>query len=360
MARRKTETFSMSFLDVISCGFGAVVLFYTIMASQAGMTRTNERLNLQANASRLDREVVDGRAHLAELRAALDSTADRTTLARGLSVQVLDRMKLTQEELAQYENDTLAQRASLERLKTDLQQLEEGTRRLKERAPPAAGQQQRIVDDEQQLVTLSVTGQRVLVLVDASASMLDETLVNIIRLRNMPPERRIASAKWQQAVNIVEWVTARLKPGTQFQIYAFDTAPRPVVEGTGGRWLSVREAGQVEQAITALRRTAPKGGSSLQNAFAVVKDMNPAPDNVVLVTDGLPTQGDKPPLVRTLVSMEQREDLMQDAIKALPPSPPQFNIVLLPMEGDPAAPIYFWRLARATGGSFLNPAKDWP
>ena len=98
----------------------------------------------------------------------------------------------------------------------------------------------------------------------------------------------------------------------------------------------------------------------LANAFAVLKQMNPAPDNVVLVTDGLPTQGEKPPLVRTLVSMEQREDLMQDAVKLLPPSPPQFNIVLLPMEGDPAAPIYFWRLARATGGSFLNPAKDWP
>ena len=28
MARRKTEVFSLSFLDVIACGFGAVVLFY--------------------------------------------------------------------------------------------------------------------------------------------------------------------------------------------------------------------------------------------------------------------------------------------------------------------------------------------
>jgi len=360
MPRRKTETFSMSFLDVIACGFGAVVLFYTIMASQAGMTRTNERMNLQANASRLDQEVIDGRRHLADLRSALESTEDDTAAARGRSLEVLERLKLTQEELAKYANDSLAQRASLERLKADLKQLEEGNRRLKERAPPAAGVPVRLVDDQQQLVTLSVTGDRILVLVDASASMLDDTIVNVIRLRNMAPERRIASPKWQQAVNIVEWVTARLKPATQFQIYAFDTAPRPVVEGTAGRWLSVREAGQVEQAIAALRRTAPKGGTSLANAFAVVSQMNPAPDNVVLITDGLPTQGEKPPALRTLVTMEQREDLMQDAVKVLPPSPPQFNVVLLPMEGDPAAPIYFWRLARATGGSFLNPAKDWP
>jgi len=358
MPRKKTETFSMSFLDVISCGFGAVVLFYTIMASQAGMTRTNERMNLQADANRVAQEVIEGRAHLADLRNAMESTEDKTVQAHGLSVAVLDRIKVTEEELAKYENDTLARRESLERLKADLQQLEEGTRRLKERAPQTVPVNS--PDDQEQLVTLSVLGQHVLVLVDASASMLDETLVNIIRLRNMPPERRIQSLKWQQAVNTVEWVTARLKAGTQFQIYAFDTAARPVVEGTGGHWLSVREAGQVEQAIVGLRRTAPKGGSSLQNAFAVIRDLNPAPDNVVLITDGLPTQGDKPPLMRTLVTSEQREDLMQDAVKSLPPSPPQFNIVLLPMEGDPSAPIYFWRLARATGGSFLNPAKDWP
>ena len=360
MGRRKTETFSMSFLDVISCGFGAVVLFYTIMASQAGMTRTNERLNLQANADRIAQEVIDGRRHLAELRDSLESTADRTVQAQLLSRDVLERLKLTEEELSKYENDSLAQRESLERLKADLKQLEEGARRLRERVPPAAGQTPRVVDDAQQLVTLQVSGRRVLMLVDASASMLDETLVNVIRLRNMPPERRIASVKWQQAVNTVEWVTARLTKDTQFQIYAFDTAPRPVVEGTGGRWLSVREAGQVEQALAALRKTAPTGGSSLQNAFGVIREFDPAPDNVILVTDGLPTQGDKPPLMRTLVTSEQREDLMQDAVKSLPPSPPPFSIVLLPMEGDPSAPIYFWRLARATGGAFLSPAKDWP
>src|SRR5262245_397497 len=180
MPRKKTETFSMSFLDVISCGFGAVVLFYTIMASQAGMTRTNERLNLQANASRIEEEVLEGRRHLAELRNALESTEDKTVRASGLSREVLERLKVTEEEMAKYENDTLARRASLERLKADLKQLEEGTRRLRERAPPASGQQVRIVDDEQQLVTLRVTGKRVLMLVDSSASMLDETLVNVI------------------------------------------------------------------------------------------------------------------------------------------------------------------------------------
>jgi Mg-chelatase subunit ChlD len=357
VARRKTQTFSMSFLDVISCGFGAVVLFYTIIAAQAGLYRIQENTDLSAEARRLEQEVIDGYKQLAELRNALESTETRTDRAAGRAREILEKLRATEEELSRYEHDTLARRESLERLKADLKQLEEGTRRLRETAPPESVPAPL---DREQLVTLRVDGRRVLVLVDASASMLDETLVNIIRLRNMPPERRIASTKWRQAVNTVEWVAARLPDSTQFQVYAFDTAPRPVVEGTAGRWLNTKDAGQVETALQALRRTAPTGGSSLQNAFAVIRQLDPAPDNVILVTDGLPTQGDKPPLMRTLVTMEQREDLMQDAVKSLPPSPPPVSIVLLPMEGDPSAPIYFWRLARATGGGFLSPARDWP
>jgi len=176
----------------------------------------------------------------------------------------------------------------------------------------------------------------------------------------MPAERRISSAKWQQAINTVEWVAARLPQSTQFQVYAFDTAARPLVEGSDGRWLNVREAGQIQLALKTLRSTAPTGGTSLHNAFAVIGKMSPAPDNVILITDGLPTQGDKPPLIRRLVTMEEREDLMKEAVRSLPPSPPPISIVLLPMEGDPSAPIFFWRLARTTGGGFLSPAKDWP
>jgi len=357
MARRQTLTFSMSFLDVISCGFGAVVLFYTIISAQAGQHRIKENAELNAESRKLEQEVLEGYKHLAELRNALESTEDRTVRAAGLSKEMLEKLRMTEEELSRYQHDTLARRESLERLKADLKSLEESTRRLKERTPATVAIP---ITDRQQLVTLKVDGKRVLVLVDASASMLDETLINIIRLRNMAPERRIASAKWQQAVNTVDWIASRLPQSTQFQMYAFDTTPRALVEGSAGKWLSVGDAGKIEQALQGLRKTAPTGGSSIQNAFAVIKDLDPAPDNVILITDGLPTQGDKPPLVRTLVTMEQREDLMKEAVKSLPAAPPPISVVLLPMEGDPAAPIYFWRLARSTGGGFLSPAKDWP
>ncbi len=360
MARRKTQTFSMSFLDVISCGFGAVVLFYTIISAQSGLDRIKSSSDLAAESRMLEQEVLEGYAHLADLRNALAETDEEKVKAAGLSREALEKIRMTQEELARYEHDTLARRESLERLKADLKSLEEGTRRLKEQAPPSKGDGEVKIQDPQQLVTLRIDGKRVLLLVDASASMLDETVVNIIRLRNMAPERRIGSAKWQQAVSTVEWVAARLPQSTQFQVFTFDTDARPLVDGSEGRWLNAKDSGQIALAVKRLRATAPTGGTSLQNAFAVISKLSPAPDNVILVTDGLPTQGDKPPLFRRLVTAEEREDLMKEAVRSLPPSPPPISIVLLPMEGDPSAPIYFWRLARLTGGGFLSPAKDWP
>src|SRR3990172_1028789 len=131
MARRQTQTFSMSFLDVISCGFGVVVLFYTIISAQSGLFRIKASSDLAAESRKLEQEVLEGYKHLAELRNALAVTDEEKVKAAGLSREVLEKLRMTQEELARYEHDTLARRESLERLKADLKSLEEGTPPLK-------------------------------------------------------------------------------------------------------------------------------------------------------------------------------------------------------------------------------------
>lgn len=354
----------MSFLDVMSCGLGAVVLLYTIISAQAGLARMKENEALSAEASRLEREVLEGYKHLAELRNAMASTDEEKVRAEGLARRVIEKIAETETELAKFQFDTLARRESLERLKADLKSLEEDTRRLKAAAERVqTGTQVRSVSgdgDRQYLTGLKVGGQRILVLLDASASMLDETLVNIIRMRNMSIDRKLRSEKWQQAIGTVDWVSAQLPAESKFQVYAFNTQAWPLVEGSDGRWLEAKESEVMAEALKALRRTAPAGGTSLFNAFGVLRQLSPAPDNVILITDGLPTQGEKPPSFKKLVDSGDREDFMQKAVRSLPQRSPPVNVVLLPMEGDPSAPTYFWRLAQATGGAFLSPPGDWP
>ena len=211
--------------------------------------------------------------------------------------------------------------------------------------------------DRQYLTGLKVGGKRILFLVDASASMLADTIVNAVRRRYLPEADRVRADKWRKAVRAVDWLSAQLPRDAQFQIYVFNTKARPILAGTDGTWLGTRD-GKLDQAVANLRGTAPEGGTSLQAAFAVAAAMSPPPDNILLLTDGLPTQGLTAPSGRT-VSGKERLRIFDRALRALPPGIP-VNILLYPMEGDPMAAPAFWKLAIATRGSFLTPSKDWP
>ena len=63
--------------------------------------------------------------------------------------------------------------------------------------------------------------------------------------------------------------------------------------------------------------------------------MRPAPENVFLITDGLPTIGTDEPWFKK-VSGEKRLKLFNRAVQLLPDKVP-VNVILFPLEGDPAA-----------------------
>jgi len=212
--------------------------------------------------------------------------------------------------------------------------------------------------DRQYLTGLKLGGKRILILLDASASMLDHSLVNVIRMRNMPETVQRRAPKWQRAVNTVDWLSAQLPKDSQYQIYTFNTQARPVMPDTAGKWLAVSDREQLDKSVDRLRELTPANGTSLAAAFAVAGAMNPRPDNIYLITDGLPTQGSGA-ATSGKVSGRDRLKLYNQALSALPRGVP-VNVILAPMEGDPDAASAFWRLAQATRGSFLAPAKDWP
>jgi hypothetical protein len=59
------------------------------------------------------------------------------------------------------------------------------------------------------------------------------------------------------------------------------------------------------------------------------------------------------------VSGKERARFFEEAIRKLPRNV-RINTILMPMEGDPRAASAYWQLARATGGSYMNPSLDWP
>ena len=95
------------------------------------------------------------------------------------------------------------------------------------------------------------------------------------------------------------------------------------------------------------------------NALLSVRTMNPEPDQIILITDGLPTQGSVPPS-RKFINVPRPRKTVRRRDEDRDASDMPIDVVLLPMKGDLLAAHAFWRLARATGGSYVIPSRDWP
>ncbi len=363
MARRSLNVFSLSFLDAMTCGFGAVVLFYMVINAAVGLRAGRMTADLQAEVDRLEIEVLEGYKDLVETRNSVREVDERVVIARGLAARIIEQIREIQAELATYDESTLASEQHINRLKTDLKALEEQARRLSAAAPseetPGDRTRSFIGDGDRQYLTgLKVGGERIFILVDASASMLGDTIVNIIRRRNLPDAVKINADKWQQAVKTVDWLTTQIPRTSRFQIYTFDEQSAPVIPGTERQWLDGADAQVLNQAVASLRQVVPDGGTNLYRGFEALAQMQPAPDNLILLVDGLPTQGQFPP-GRAKVSGKQRLRLFNRAVTELGRRVP-VNVILFPIEGDPMAASAYWKLAVSTGGSFMSPSEDWP
>ena len=241
MARKPVNVINLSFLDAMTCGFGAVILFFMII--NATMDRRKDLITTQeaGEASRVELKVVAGRRNLVALKEDLSVRLDEQAVTKGLTDSVLEEIQQFKEELDRLLADTSAKKESIEALKSDLEALEAESRKLA--ATPSGTDNIRSFIGEgnrQYLTGLRMGGRRVVILVDTSTSMLDKTLVNIIRRRNMSDAQQRSAPKWRQTVATVDWLTAQLNEGTDFQIYGFNENAWSLVEGTDGTWLSVQ------------------------------------------------------------------------------------------------------------------------
>ena len=161
------------------CGFGAVVLLVLILNSDTVRTRNETFSDLRAEAVRLEQEVIVGKENLVIAKNSLEATKEDLVVTEGANERALKNIRELEVEIAELERETLAAIAHVNMLSSDLEDLDEEKKRLgaaqaadKDRGAKVhrvAGQ-----GDRQYLTGLKVGGERILILLDASASMLDE------------------------------------------------------------------------------------------------------------------------------------------------------------------------------------------
>ncbi len=360
--RRRISTFNLSFLDIMFCGFGAVVLLVLILNSHTQSRRSEHVADRSAELRQAEMEQRLMGAHIERQQteigrlerslAALEQT--RTAFLNELEeidnkTIPLSRNQSAQERIAALQEELL-------RLEQELQAV--ASQKAAERE---AGRQVRAfvgTGNRQYLTGLRLDGQRVLILVDSSASMLDRRIVDVVRRKVRDEKSRRTAPKWLKAVATVEWLVANLPQTSSIQIHHFSTSVVPLAAGETPGWLPVTRFDQVDSLIETLKMVAPLGGTNLEAPFLKARSLTPPPDNIVLITDGLPTLG-KRGARSTTITGQARVKLYREAIKSLPAKVP-VNTILFPIEGDPMAASLFWELAVTSGGSFLTPTRDWP
>jgi hypothetical protein len=361
--RRAFEVFTLSFLDCICCGFGAVVLFYTIVQAQKGAQEILRLQQLSGEVSRLEEEVKEGTRNLVQIKNALEKTDEDAAAAQARAIRVAEELKQRREQSSTFDGESVARRAHINQLMADIKSLEEGVKKLQGGALDKAPAGTRVKSfrgrgNRKYISALQIKGKRILVLLDTSASMMHEDVVQILKLRNQPEPARRAALKWRRSLDMVEWITAQLPDNSQFQVIGFNTKAKPVLASSQGEWLPANDPRAINNVLTAARAITPGDGTSLVNAMLSVRTLTPEPDQIILITDGLPTQGSVPP-ARKFVNGRDREKLFEDAMKVTDRKLP-IDVVLLPMKGDPLAAHAFWRLARRSRGSYVIPSRDWP
>jgi len=359
--QRVTSSSNLSFLDVMSCGFGAIVLVFLILDHSIEQQEFSTVTSVTSESSLLTDEAREGLVGLTEVRNSLESADLYIVEAKGRERQVLDRLATEKRKLTGLQDRVISDEQRLSLLTEEVKFAQEKTSLLSEKAAELEGinVRSRSGDGYKQYLTgLDLSGRNILILLDISSSMLASEVVNVYRWRSQKPELQRKAKKWQQALGTLDWLTARLPVGARYQVILFNTEAEFVFPAEQVSWLETANTTETEAALDVVAKKLPNGGTSLYTAFSKISELPSAPDNLILITDGLPTQGRSKPRGE-MVSGSERLRFFKEAIRLIPKNLP-VNTILLPMVGDSIAASEFWKLAQRSGGSFLAPAEDWP
>lgn len=351
LKRRDLEVFSISFLDCICCGFGAVLLIFLLTI---------------AKKSDVDKaDVVAARDRLSRIQAQVD-----------LSKQELDKLAriiaAAQLELRELQDKTAADQLKVSARRRDLLLMLQQTGALKDALHALLGEKKAIpteevpppvpipnVDRRQYLTGVKLQGEFVVFLIRTSGSMLDETIDAASDRLADPDDKKRSAPKWRRTVEAMQWMLASLEPETRFQILLFAEETVPILSNRGEEWFSTKDRATMLAVLKRLDEIVPRGGANLERAFTTVRFLPRLPDSIVLLTDGLPTRSDSLPMDGD-VDEGHRIRFFEIAQKQLPPRIPVSTILFPMLTGDPGAPGLFWELANATRGALVSPAKTWP
>jgi len=352
-ARRRPEGFNLSFLDIMACGLGAIILIFMLVKYHAETPGVDSRL-LESQLAKLREGIAADAIANRALQAQLESL-------RGELQQAAQRANAAGEE-------SKAAAAELIALTREVGRLEDALAKRKAQAAEAAARASEVTQDkfeQDHLIGLRVEGKRILVLLDNSASMADEFLVDIIKAKAAGATAQQAAPKWRRALQIARWVIERAPASSEYVVVRYNDSASFVLDST---WRDGDDDEARDAMLQAMQELHPHNATNLHAALQFVKRSRINPTDIYVITDSLPTEGRDALSARkriacrksNTVSGECRLELFHAAIDKFADRRARVNTVLLPIEGDPDAAYAYWLWSASTTGMLVSPANSWP
>ena len=353
--RRETEGVSLSFLDIMSCGLGAAVLILIL-------------LKIQPDKSAVDVDTLKKELEIRQEKAeALQVTLEREQLELEALNARLASLGGEKDALTEAINQTTS------RTEEKVAEVKRVTESIVKKPPlrkddPVQSDQG---GEEEYLLGLKVEGRRIAFLIDTSASMTDEKLVDIISRKVTSDAEKRQGPKWQRTIRTVKWLANRIPKNSEAKFLGFN---EKVFAIGPGNWFSGSDAAAIESVFQRMESIVPEGATNLEAVLETANGFQEVPTNYYLVTDGLPTAGTSNfvslnPFSNcnslfgksATISGECRLKLFDYTIRkhGLHKGRP-VNVILLPLEGDPKAAPAFWSWTFSTNGLMISPAESWP
>ena len=354
---RRTETSTLAFLDVMACGLGAVILILVVLKQQAPPD-TPPQPEPIVSAEQAEADLDNLQNELAALLAAQDTAKGDLAKQQQIVAAINAAIEKTQNDLASANTQSAALDQAIASATSTLAQQQTET-------PPDAINTLRTTQP-QYLVGLRVTGKKIVILLDRSASMTARDLVKIVQYKAGPGTARQQAEKWVNALNAVWWMTARAPAQSQMHIASFSTSTKFHTEN----WIRTGDSAALRAVKAEMASLVPQGSTNLEDA--VTAAIKTGADSIYIITDGLPTAA---PGGQTLLGLdgcgskwfkrkqvtgECRVSLFQRTVAAAAGKRVRISIVLMPLEGDPDAAPLFSKWALSKGGVLLSAARNWP
>lgn len=351
LRRRRLDGSNLAFLDIMACGLGAVILVFILIKQNLEEAPT-EVGKLQEDIATLEQAQSDAAKALSSVRSEL-ARADSS-------------LQQSSEELDAQQSTLASRQASVEQTKQALEELKSSIVEIDvpERQDLLETHQ---INEENYLLGLKVTGPKIGILVDMSASMTNEKLIDIIQTKSRSQQAKQTAAKWVRTKNIVEWLLARSPADSEIVVVAFSEA----IQRLGNSGMQTASPANVNRILQDLNSLTPEGGTNLQKGLNAINQF--APSNLYVITDGLPTKGESQyrslnPFAKCssltgnaqTISGDCRKRLFRQTVQESNRQGTQVDVILLPLEGDPDAVNQYWAWAGATGGLLISPASNWP